>query len=40
MRALEGILEVEGDTDRVVVMLHLLGREVRVKLSSDEIDRA
>jgi transcriptional antiterminator RfaH len=40
MRNLEGILEVEGDTDRVVVMLHLLGREVRVKLSSDEIDRA
>ncbi len=40
MRDLEGILEVEGDADRAVVMLRLLGRQVRVSLSPDEIDRA
>jgi transcriptional antiterminator RfaH len=40
MRDLEGILAVESDADRAVVMLRLFGREVRVSLSPDEIDRA
>ncbi len=40
MRDLEGILAVESDADRAVVMLRLLGRQVRVSLSPDEIDRA
>ena len=40
MRDLEGLLEVEGDTERVVVLLRLLGRAVRVSVPADHIERA
>jgi transcriptional antiterminator RfaH len=34
-----GLYERQGDGERVVILLNLLGREVRVKVPSDSIAR-
>jgi transcriptional antiterminator RfaH len=40
MRDLEGIFQAANDADRVIVLLSLMGRDVRVTVPSDQIERA
>lgn len=40
MRDLEGIFQTTNDSDRVIVLLSLMGRDVRVTVPADHIERA
>ena len=40
MRDLEGIFQAANDADRVIVLLSLMGRDVRVTVPADQIERA
>lgn len=40
MRDVEGIFQAASDADRVIVLLSLMGRDVRVTVPADHIERA